>query len=220
MKNCLIIGASGHAKVIIDIIESQNAAKIMGLLDLQHPIGARIKGYAIIGRQEQLPQLMTEYAIDEIVVAIGDNFIRQRVVESIRQNQPTLRFLTAIHPRATVAANVAIGEGSVIMAGVTVNSDAVIGAHCILNSNSVLEHDALLEDFASLAPQAAVGGATRIGVGAAVGMGASVIQCLTIGKHCVVAAGAAVIDSVEDLMLVGGVPAKIIRSRSLGEKYF
>jgi len=219
MDNIIIIGSSGHAKVIIDIIQQEGKYNIAGLLDQFRNAGEQTFGYPILGKEEDLPELMNVHALKGVIVAIGDNFIRSKVATRIRGMCPNLPFITTIHPKASIATEVSIGEGTVVMAGVSINPCSSIGRFCILNTNSSLDHDSILEDFASLAPGATTGGKCHIGQYSAIGIGANLIHGIQIGEHTVIGAGSLVMKSIESFIVAYGVPAKVIRNRDPGDKY-
>jgi len=219
MKNIIIIGSSGHAKVIIDIIEREGKYKIVGLVDRYRNIGEQTLGYEVLGDEEDLPHLIKTHSLSGAIVAIGDNFIRAKVVAQVREICPYLTFVSVIHPESSIAKDVSIGEGTVIMAGAIVNSSCSIGRFCILNTNSSLDHDSVMEDFSSLAPRVTTGGSCRIGGYAAISIGAILIHGIHIGEHTVIGAGSTVLKHLESFKVAYGTPAKVIRERNIGEKY-
>ncbi len=164
MDNIVIIGSSGHAKVIIDIVQQEGKYNIAGLLDRYRKVDEQTLGYRVLGKEEDLPELMNVHCCKGAIVAIGDNFIRSKVASRVREICPDLPFVCAIHPKASIATDVSIGEGTVIMAGVCINPCSSVGRFCILNTNSSLDHDSTMEDFASLAPGATTGGNTKSGL--------------------------------------------------------
>lgn len=219
MENIVIIGASGHAKVIIDIVERQGKYTIVGLLDQNRKPGEEVLFYQVLGRQDDLPELMHGRGLRGILVAIGDNSTRSKVAAQVRETCPDLPFVSAIHPNASIARDVAIGEGTVIMAGAAVNPCCSIGRFCILNTNSSLDHDSTMEDYSSLAPRAATGGNCRIGTYSALGIGATLIHGVQIGEHTVIGAGATVLGHVGAFKVAYGTPAKTIRQRERHDSY-
>ena len=217
--NLVIVGSSGHARVVIDAIEKEGRFTIIGLIDKFREIGEQEMSYPILGAEEDLPRLIEQYGIGSVFVAIGDNHVRSAVASKIGDLCPELIFASVVHPNAEVASKVKIGEGTVLLSGVTVNPFAKIGRFCILNTNSSLDHDSELADFSSLAPNAVTGGNCNVGEGSAIGIGAVLIHGVTIGKHTVVGAGSLVLESVDDFVVAYGSPAKAISSRSEGDKY-
>jgi sugar O-acyltransferase (sialic acid O-acetyltransferase NeuD family) len=219
MEKIVILGISGHAKVIIDIVEQEGRYKVAGLVDRFCRDGVRILSYPVIGQDEDLPLLLKQYTISGVIVAIGDNFLRATVAARVAEACPGLRFVSTVHPRAYVAREVRIGAGSVVMAGVSVNPSCVIGNHCILNTNASLDHDSCMADFSSIAPGVITGGGCQIGEYSAVGIGAVMIHNITIGDHTIIGAGATVVKDIESFAVAYGSPAKIIRNRKPGEQY-
>ncbi len=219
MKNIIICGSSGHAKVIIDIVEKEGKYKIIGLLDKYREIGAQTLKYKVLGREEDIPQLLTSYSIEGGIVAIGDNFVRYIVAMNITKICPGFVFFNAIHPNSEIAKDVSIGDGTVIMSGVSVNTSCSIGRFSILNTNSSLDHDSTMEDYSSLAPNVTTGGNTHIGKFSAISIGATLIHGIKIGEHTIIGAGSTVLKNVDPLKIAYGTPAKIIRDREVGSKY-
>lgn len=219
MSRILVVGASGHAKVVLDIFEKQGLHQVVGLLDDFKPVGAQVFGYEVIGSVAEVSQLATQLLVDGLFVAIGDNFIRSQIVERLRSIAPELPFVSAVHPSAQLARGVSLGGGCAVMAGVAINSDSTIGDFCILNTNSSVDHDNRLGPFSSLAPRVATGGNVFLEEGSAIGIGAVILHGRKIGRHAVVGAGSVVTRDIPDQTVAYGAPAKVVRSRTVGEKY-
>jgi sugar O-acyltransferase (sialic acid O-acetyltransferase NeuD family) len=218
-ENILVIGSSGHAKVVIDIVEKQGRHRIAGLVDSFKPAGESSFGYKVLGTESDLPALIQSLDITGCIVAVGDNWRRHLVVEKVAAAAPGLDFVTAVHPSAQLARGVTVGRGTVIMAGAVVNSDSRVGQFCILNTGASLDHDSLMEDFSSLAPRAVTGGDVRIGAYSAVSLGANIIHGRSIGKHTVIGAGAVVLQDIPDYSVAYGTPATVAKKRQAGDKY-
>lgn len=196
----LIIGASGHAQVIIDIIHKLNM-NIDYIVDADPEINK-------IGNYKVDHQVTDDMKKKNAVIAIGNNHIRYRLVEEKQLKKFTKPL---IHPSAILAENIQIGNGSAIMAGAVVNASAKIGEHCIVNTSSVIEHEVILEDFSHVSPGAILTGNVTVGTGSHIGAGAIVIPGIKIGKWVTLGAGAVVIDNVPDYAVVVGNPARIIK---------
>jgi sugar O-acyltransferase (sialic acid O-acetyltransferase NeuD family) len=218
-KPILLFGSSGHASVIADIVEKIGALRIAGLIDSFTGPGSIRFGYPVLGPESELPRIVQATSAEALIVAVGDNHLRTRLVESVRSILPWLPFETAIHPSASIARGVSIGPGTVIMAGAVVNSNASIGSHCILNTLSSLDHDSRMDDFSSLGPGAHTGGNCRLRLGAVLAQGAHLIHGRSIGEHSVAGAGATVLNDIPDRCVAFGTPARVIRSRQPGDKY-
>lgn len=219
MDKLIIAGSSGHAKIIIDILEQEGRYEIVGLTDPALEPGTTVFGYPVLGRDDDLPDLMDRYGAIGGLIAIGDNWLRCRVTQRIRSMCPGFQLVSAIHPSTRIARGVQIGPGTVIMAGVALNPDAKVGEGCILATNSSLDHDATMDSYSSLAANVGTGGGTQIGSFTALGMGCHTIQNIKIGNHCMIGAGATVVRDVEDYVVAVGTPARTMRYRKEGERY-
>jgi len=219
MDEILLIGASEHAKVVMDVIEKEGRYKIHGLIDSYKPAGEDVFGYKILGAEEMLVELFSTGKVAGGIITIGDNWTRHKMVEKIKAILPEFKFMTAVHPSATIARGVTIGAGSVLMAGVVVNSDSKVGEFCILNTRSSLDHDCVMGDFSSLAPGVIAGGKVSIGAFSAISLGASIIHGVNIGEQTILGAGAVALTDIPDDCVAYGIPAKVIRKRQAGERY-
>lgn len=198
----LLYGASGHCKVIIDILRL-NGYRHFSLYD-DRPRNDTFFGYPV-HHAEQMPD--TGHAL----ICIGNNAVRKRISDSSSHT-----YITAKHPSAMISSDVIVGEGTVIMPGAIVNAGSLIGRHCIVNSGAIVEHDNEINDFAHVSPGAALAGNVTIGEGSHIGINATVIQGVTIGKWATVGAGATVLNDVPDYAVVVGTPAKIIKYNNHG----
>jgi len=195
-QNMYLLGASGHGKVIAEIAES-NALLIDGFIDTDlHKLS--LLGYPVF---HQIPR-----EIIEVIIAIGNNKIRQKLVN----DNANFKYSNLIHPNANVSNRALLGEGTVVMAGATVNVDVCIGVHCIINTNASVDHDCIVGDFVHLSPNVALAGNVTVGEGTHIGIGACVIQGVKIGKWCTIGAGAVIIRDIPDGCIVVGNPGKII----------
>ena len=215
----IIIGTSGHAKVVIDVVEKEGKYEILGLIDPIRKAGEETLGYKILGDNSTIPELLKKNPDCKFFVAIGDNFIRGKVVQEILALFPEAAFITTIHPSAQIGKDVRIGNGVVIMAGAVINSSSTIGDFTIMYTKSSLDHDNILGKYASLAPNATTGGNVTIGDFSAIGISASIKHGVTMGSYCVLGGGSILLKNCEHNTLLYGVPAKKIRTRETGEKY-
>ncbi len=214
----VVIGSSGHAKVVLDAIEREGRWRVVGLLDSFREPGGASFGYEILGAEGDLPRLVAA-GVRAAFVAIGDNWQRHLMASKARALAPELVFASPAHPSAQVARGVEIGEGTVLMAGAVVQSASLVGRFCIVNTRASLDHDGVLGDFASLAPGVTAGGNVQIGDFAAVGIGATILHGRRIGEHSVVGAGAVVVHDVSAGTVAYGVPARVVRGRGPGDPY-
>ena len=210
----VIIGAGGHARVVLDIAQSLNRP-VAAFVD-EHELLTPLDGVPVLKSIQMLTLGLERY---EYIVAIGDNFVRARVTESLITAVPQIRFATLVHPRATIARTSFLDPGTVVMAGAVVNPGSRVGRHCIINTRASLDHDNEIGNFSSLAPGCVTGGNVRVGDFSAISLGASVIHGITIGTHSIVGAGAVVVEDVPDFSTVIGVPAHVSKHRAAGDPY-
>ncbi|GHE68740.1 MULTISPECIES: acetyltransferase [Roseivirga] len=195
----ILIGASGHAKVIIDILEKNDEA-VEYLLDA-NPNIKELAGYEVITDTGH------NYALDkQYIISIGANSIRQKIA-----GLHNLTYGWAIHPSAILGDDVSIGQGTVIMAGAVINSSTQIGNHAIINTSASVDHDCKIGDYVHISPNATLCGTVEVGEGTQVGAGATIIPNLKIGKWATIGAGAVIISNVPDHAVVVGNPGRVIR---------
>lgn len=199
-----LIGASGHAKVIVEILEELCVP--VGALQDANPDIRSLLDYDVF---QELPDSF-DPANDRLLISIGNNAVRKKLASSF-----DCKFYTAIHPSANISKRSSIGDGSVVMAGVSINSSVQIGKHTIVNTNASIDHDCTLEDYVHVSPNAALAGNVKVGEGTHIGVGACVIQGVTIGKWCTVGAGAVIITDVPDGSTVVGNPGTVIKRKPI-----
>ena len=219
MQNIVIFGASGHGSVVLDCIEQEAKYKVVGFIDSFKKKGTEINGYTVLGSEHDLPLLISKHQIFGGIVAIGDNWTRNLVVDRILKIVPEFNFVSAVHSNAQIGKDVQIGKGSVVMPGVTINANAIIGNHCILNTNSSLDHDGFMNNYSSLAPNVCVGGNFILGRGSAICLGTNIIENITVGEYSIIGAGSLLVGNVSSCLVVYGAPAKIVRKRIPSEPY-
>ena len=197
-----LYGASGHAKVVVDVLFSIEI-EIEAIVD-DNPHLSSLSNVPVIHSASFQPSNEQEF-----IISIGSNTIRKKIVAN-----KAFKNYVAIHSDATVSPFASISEGTVVMPQAVINSDAKIGKHCILNSRSVVEHDCVLDDYVHISPSASLAGNVTVGEGTHIGIGASVIQGVTIGKWATIGAGAVIITDIPDYAVVVGNPGKIIKYNS------
>lgn len=198
-----LYGASGHGRVIKEILESVNQ-KVDGFIDDNPSINEHLG----------LPVQHSAEAADEVIVTIGDNGMRRRVVERLRCKFPK----GIVHPKAVFSQTANIGEGSVVMAGAVINAGTSIGKHSVINTCASVDHECQIGDYVHIAPGAHLCGLIQVGEGTLIGAGASVIPCVKIGRWCTIGAGAAVVSDIPDGATVVGVPGRIVWRTSVPKR--
>ena len=180
-KKIVIIGASGHGKVIADIAKKNGYKEIVFLDDNEnvHECGV----YPVVGRSHEAKTINAD-----VIVGIGNASIRKRIQKSI----PEGKVVTLIHPNAVVADDVMIGTGTVIMAGAVINSGVRIGRGCIINTCSSADHDCDMGDYVHIAVGSHLCGTVSVGDETWIGAGATVSNNISICSECRIGAGAVV----------------------------
>lgn len=206
--NVFVFGASGHAKVVIDILERMAGVTIAYAVDdAVVARGRSICNYQIIGGRTEL--LAGRARADAGIVAIGDNTVRRDIAAwLLGQN---FRLVKAIHPAAVLARDVTVGDGTAIMAGCVINSDTALGDNVIINTGATIDHDCVIGDCVHLAPGCHLCGNVKVGAGSFLGAGTIVIPGIRIGVNAVIGAGATVLEDIADGARVTGSPARPLR---------
>ena len=199
----VVLGSSGHAKAVIDVIEEQGEYGIAGCTS-PDPAGEGVLGYRVLGTDDQLAELRRS-GIRHAVVAIGDN--RRRKLAAGAAIAAGLELVSAVSPAARVSRHASLGKGVVIMPGAIVCAGSSILDGVILNTGASVDHDCVIREFAHVGPGANLAGWVEVGEGAFLGIGAKVIPNRRIGAYAVVGAGAVVIRDVAGAQTVVGVPA-------------
>lgn len=219
MSKLVIVGASGHSKVVTDVVRAEQKLRLVGYLDANRPVGSEYLGRRILGRQEDVCAVIRKHDAALVLIAIGDNATRAAVATQVHGQVQDLDAAVAVHPDAHVAAGVEIGDGTVVMAGAVLNPGVTIGDHCVINTSASVDHDCTLGDFVSVAPGATLGGNVTVGERSFVSLGASLIHGVTVGADTVVGAGAVVVGDLPSRSVAYGVPARVVEERAPGDSY-
>lgn len=204
-KNLIIIGASGHGKVLLDMA-LLSGYSVLGFLDDNENVKEN-GGYPVLGKVDMAPYCAEKYGQSiEFVLGIGSNAIRKKLDE-----QYNLPWATLIHPRAIIGSNVEIGKGTVVMANAVVNPSATVGRHCILNTGCIVEHDNRIEDYVHISPGAVLAGTVTVGTESHVGVGAVVKNNIVIGSQVTLGSGAVAVKDITGPGIYAGVPAKKLK---------
>jgi sugar O-acyltransferase (sialic acid O-acetyltransferase NeuD family) len=196
----IIIGASGHGKVVADIAIKMNKWQSIVFLDDDQAIKISI-GLEVIGKTADAFTYKDEA---DFFVAIGNNAVREKVQEKLIEEG--LNVVSLIHPSAVVGIDVEIEIGTVVMAAVVINSSTRIGKGCIINTSSSLDHDNVIEDYVHISPGASLAGKVKVGKGSWLGIGSIVSNNVNICSGCKVGAGAVVVKDITEPGTYVGVP--------------
>lgn len=198
-----IIGAGGHAKVVIAALLA-NSVACAGVFDDDSSLwGKKILDIPILGAVEELRDSSSITAVN----AIGNNSTRRAISERFRN----INWLTLIHPHTWVHNSVKIGYGTVVFAGAVIQPDTKIGKHSIINTSASVDHDCVIGDFCHIAPGCHIAGGVQIGDEVFLGIGTAIIPCVSIVSNTVIGAGSTVIDNIDDVGVYVGTPARRIK---------
>jgi sugar O-acyltransferase (sialic acid O-acetyltransferase NeuD family) len=189
----ILIGAGGHARSCIDVIEQHGHFQIAGLVGLSEQRDAQHAdyGYAVIGVDSDLFNLAKSYQY--ALITIGQmNSSEHRIRLYQQAAQLGFQFPTIIAPTSHVSCHSTLGAGTIVMHGAIVNAGASVGNNCIINSRSLIEHDARVEDHCHISTGAILNGDVTVGAGSFIGSGSIIKQGITIGRNCLVGMGLAV----------------------------
>lgn len=206
MSSLVLYGAGGHAKVIYDIILSNNL--LLEYLVDDNPPADFFHHLEVYKPTEELLKN------HKVIVAVGDGKSREIIVNKIKN---ICEFGTLIHVSAFVSRFSEVGEGTVVMPQACVNAEVKIGKHCIINTASVIEHDCVIEDYVHISPSVTMAGNITIKKRAQIGIGTRIIPGVTIGEDAIIGAGAVIIKDVPAGATVVGNPGKIIKIREISE---
>lgn len=205
MKRVVILGASGHAKVVSFVLRLAGH-QVVGFLDDDSALhGMEVMGLPVLGANELAPRL----DVDAAIVGIGDNPSRRMWYE--RLQGWSIPLVNAIHPSALIAQGVALGQGTAVLGNVSINVEAQVGSNVILNTGAIVGHDCTVASHVHVGPGVILCGGVRVGEGAFLGAGAVVIPEQEIGEGSVIGAGTVVISSIPAGVVAVGNPARILR---------
>lgn len=210
MKKLLIWGAGDQGIVTLDCALAMKDYGQIDFLAFKERDARKIPGY-LIYREEQAPLEDMLKTYDQVIVATGDNDLREQKTHILLSLGLVLTRM--IHPAAVVSPFAKVSEGCTVLANAVINPNAVVGMGCIINTAAVVEHDCVVEDFVNISPKAAMAGHTRIGKKTFLGAGCTIIDDIRVGNQVIVGAGAVVIRNVPDKAVVAGVPGEIKKYR-------
>jgi len=200
----LLLGAGGHAKVVVEAIQEKYHDCQIILVDQDSTKeGSKLLGSILIGSLHNWTVLPDLYH-----VAIGDNQERSRL-SAIAQDEDKIPF-TLIHPEAYVSPSARIGSASFVAAKAIISAEAEIGEGCIINHGAIVDHDCKIGSYTHIAPNATLGGSVEVGSRCLLGSGASILPGVKIGCDVVIGAGAVINCDIPDNQKVIGVPGRSV----------
>jgi sugar O-acyltransferase (sialic acid O-acetyltransferase NeuD family) len=215
MKQLILLGTSGNANDVLEIVEAINAIKptrkVVGFLDDARPIGSIYMGLEILGRLCDA----VRFEACQFMNCIGSEQTHRRRLEILASvGVSNLRFSTVVHPMASVSPRAKIGMGVYVSFGCSIGGGACLEDHVSLGPHVIVGHDTRIHRGAMLAPGAIVSGFANIGAASYLGAGSVVKQRITVGEKALVGMGAVVTRDVATGVTVIGNPARPIRERS------
>lgn len=207
MKNkLLIIGASGHGKVVADIAIKMNRWREITFLDDDEKLKS-VMGIKVLGKTTEIQKYINDY---DIFVGIGNNDTRKMIQMKLEEQNASIPVL--IHPNSIIGMDVEIGKGTVVMAGTVINPSVKVGKGCIINTASTIDHDSVIDDFVHISPGVHLAGMVKIGEKSWLGIGSTVINNINIVGECTIGAGSVVVKDITKSGTYIGIPAKQINS--------
>ncbi len=196
LPNLLVLGAGGHARACIDVIEQEGKFQIAGLVGSGEEIGTKVSGYPVLGTDSDLPELGRKYQFAFLALGqIKSPDPRVSLYETARKIG--FHFPAIVSPSAYISRNARIGDGTIVMHGAIVNAGASIGHICTINSRALIEHDCTLESCCHISTGAILNGGVKIGAGTFIGSGTVIKEGLNIGERCVIGMGSVVRANLE-----------------------
>jgi len=187
----IFLGAGGHSRACIDVVEHQDHFQIAGLVGLPEQRHAQQLGYSVIGTDDDLPQLVKNHPF--ALVTVGQLTSPDPRISLCKQALKLgFHLPVVIAPTAYVSRHATIGPGTIVMHGAIVNAGAKIGSNCIINSRALIEHDAIVEDHCHISTGSIVNGGAAVGSGSFIGSGSVIKEAITLGKRCIVGMGLSV----------------------------
>ena len=196
MDEIILVGAGGHARSCIDVIELSGQYKVAGLIVKNEKNEQENLVYPILGTDDELENLRTKYSHALVTVGqIKSPTTRVRLFQQLQELDYQLPFI--VSPRAYISKYAQIGDGTIIMHDTIVNANTKIGKNCIINNKALIEHDAIIGDHCHIATGAIVNGEVTVGNESFFGSGAVTRQSVSIGNNCVIGAGVVVKKDID-----------------------
>lgn len=207
-RGIFLFGASGHAKVVLDAARLQGFGAVALFDDDPSRSGGVVLGAPVLGGRDRLRPWAAEHGVARGIVTIGDNRVREQIAAWLLSED--LALATVTHPSAIVAEDVAVGSGTVLLAGTIVNPASVIRSNVIVNTAATVDHDCIIGNAVHIAPGCHLCGGVTVGDRTLVGAGTTVLPGVRIGQDVVIGAGSTVVRDIADGDRVAGVPARAL----------
>ncbi len=214
MKEILLFGSGGHCNVAVDILK-KNSVKINGYLDIKKNKKSKIEYLGNISENLKLLKMKKTRGF----IAIGNNYIRKKVYETIFKINSEFKWESLIDPSCVISKSTKIGEGSIIIAGSVINARTIVGKHCIINTKNSIDHDNIIDDFSSTGPSVTTGGTVKIGKTSHIGISSTLKNNIKIGSNTIIGSCSFVNKNCLSNSLYFGIPAKKKKNWKFGKNY-
>lgn len=204
----VLIGTGGHAKVVLEALEKSGKYEIAGVTTKTPLPGNSFWGYPVLGNDDVLPMLYRS-GITHAALGVGgyrDNWARARIFDRLKGIG--FEMVSLIDRSVLVGRDVVVGEGSLVLPGCILNTDAQIGRNVIVNLGSIVGHETQLGDHVLISARVSMGANITVGEGSLLAIGSTIISGVHIGRNVLVGAGAVVVKDVPDDTTVMGIPAR------------
>lgn len=197
-KQIVLIGGGGHCKVVIDALTSAKQYNIKGIIDSKLKKGTMVLNIPVLGNDGILEKTFESGVRNAFISvgSIGNCSVRRKIYDLVKNIGFELPVI--IHPKAVVANDAVIGEGTFVAASGTINPGTKIGKNVIINTSSSVDHDCQIGDFVHIAPAATLSGQVKIGDGTHIGIGVNIVQGVSIGSNCMIKAGQLVCGDISN----------------------
>ena len=208
-SSIILLGAGGHAKACIDVIEQTNLYNIVGLIGIADEVGKLVLEYSVIGDDKDIDSILNANMFG--LVCLGQIKTAKERIRLFQRIKNLGKLPSVIvSPHAYVSSSATIRNGTIIMNGVVVNSSAVIGENCIINSMSLIEHDVEIGDHCHISTGVRINGNTKIGNGTFVGSGSVIREGVVIGENCLIGMGQSVLSDCDDGTILANQKSKAL----------
>lgn len=213
LTKVVIWGASSHALVVADVLREQGGTEIIGFIDdvATERHGENFAGSKVYGRNDAFEHFRA-MGIENMFVAIGNNSARRKIGQ--RAKEAGFNLIKAVHPHASIAKDVIIGEGTLVCAGCVIGPAVIIGNHVVLNVSAVMNHQTQIEDGAHVSSCVCLAGLVHIGIESHIEIGAVIARGVKVGNHTVVGASSLVLKDLPPNVVAFGSPALVMRAKS------
>ncbi len=206
----ILIGGGGHCKAVIDVIETENKYRIVGIVDVPEKLGQDILGYKIIGNDNHISKFAKQYKCFCITVGhMKSSTLRIKLFNIVKDAGGELPVI--ISANAHVSKHSIIGEGTVVMLHVVINADAEIGKNCIINNKALIEHDCKIGNNCHISTNSTINGTCKIGDNCFVGSSSVIRNNMSIISDTIIGAGAVVTKNITERGIYVGNPARKIK---------